>query len=236
MDALELLGEDHRHLRELLRQMSTTPAEDIRAREGLVARLEHDLAVHARMEEEVFYPALVADGSQEHKMLQAEALEEHRLIERQALPDLAGTPAAAPEFEGRAKALKELVEHHIGEEERDLFPLARSLMDTAGLNALGNEMARRRGQWIAQGGVGARNGRMPIDVAGWFSDRAQAMEEQTWRAAMEFAQDPARGVGRGVERAVGMSARLAGEVFGGIRRGLSQAKKETRDRERSESG
>ena len=122
MDALELLGEDHRHLRELLRQMSTTPAQDVQAREGLVARLEHDLAVHARMEEEVFYPALVADGSQEHKMLQAEALEEHRLIERQALPDLAGTPAAAPEFEGRAKALKELVEHHIGEEERDLFP------------------------------------------------------------------------------------------------------------------
>ena len=42
------------------------------------------------------------------------------------------------------------------------------------------------------------------------------------------------GVGRGVERAVGMSARLAGEVFGGIRRGLSQARKGTRDRERSE--
>jgi hemerythrin superfamily protein len=62
------------------------------------------------------------------------------------LPDLLGTDVQSDQFGGRAKVLKELVEHHADEEERQMFPRARELMDKAQLEQLGERMAQRKAQ------------------------------------------------------------------------------------------
>jgi hypothetical protein len=108
------------------------------------------LRVHSKIEEDIFYPAFKAAGekSDDDKMY-FEALEEHRAAGELVLPDLENTDPGSDQFSGRAKVLKELVEHHAGEEEKEMFPRARKLLSAAELNALGAQMAARKRQLMA---------------------------------------------------------------------------------------
>jgi hemerythrin-like domain-containing protein len=69
-----------------------------------------------------------------------EAKEEHRTVDSLVLPDLKATDPNTPEFAGRVKVVKELLEHHIEEEETDMFPKAKKLLGKEKLDALGEEM------------------------------------------------------------------------------------------------
>ena len=73
-----------------------------------------------------------------------EALEEHRAAGELVLPDLEKTNVTSDQFGGRAKVLKELVEHHADEEEKEMFPRARKLLDAATLADLGQQMQARK--------------------------------------------------------------------------------------------
>lgn len=73
-----------------------------------------------------------------------EALEEHKAAEKMVLPDLKKIDPASHKFSGRAKVLKELVEHHADEEEREMFYLASKTMSIAELEELGAEMKQRK--------------------------------------------------------------------------------------------
>ena len=75
-----------------------------------------------------------------------EALEEHRAAGDLVLPDLLKTDVQSDQFGGRAKVLKELIEHHADEEEKEMFPRARELMDKAQLEQLGERMAQRKAE------------------------------------------------------------------------------------------
>jgi hypothetical protein len=75
-----------------------------------------------------------------------EALEEHRAAGDLVLPDLLRTDVSSDQFGGRAKVLKELVEHHADEEEKEMFPRAKALMDKAQLRELGERMATRKAE------------------------------------------------------------------------------------------
>lgn len=79
-----------------------------------------------------------------------EALEEHRAAEDLVLPDLLQTDPSSEQFSGRAKVLKELIEHHVKEEEQDMFKQARSLLDKATLQELGEQMAQRKQEVIKE--------------------------------------------------------------------------------------
>jgi hemerythrin-like domain-containing protein len=70
-----------------------------------------------------------------------EAKEEHRAVDALVLPDLKATDPSTLEFSGRAKVCKELLEHHIEEEESEMFPEAREMFDEARLEAMGQQMA-----------------------------------------------------------------------------------------------
>lgn len=230
MDAIEMLSQDHQHLRQLLRELVGSAQDNPLNRQGLLTRLSNDLAVHSRLEEEAFYPAvaLAAGETGEGVRLQAKSLAQHRAVERQALPDLIAQ-ASAPGFQGQAQAVKELIEHHLAEEEHELFPLARKVMSEGEFEELGSAMTKLRSGWFAQGWPSdpqARGPEVPApqpamrQVQDWLdvlSDRGQ-------RAVSGFAKDPAHSIGKGVELAVGCGARLAGEIFGGVRRGLAQAR------------
>ena len=152
-NAIELLEADHKKVRELLSQLaeSTTRAE--KKRRQLLTRIEQELEVHTHIEEEIFYPAFKAAGNAEHKKMYFEALEEHRAVDALVLPDLKKTDPTSEKFSGRAKVLKELIEHHADEEEQEMFKMARKSMSREDLQELGERMAARkeelRGQFEA---------------------------------------------------------------------------------------
>ncbi|MNE70463.1 Hemerythrin HHE cation binding domain protein [compost metagenome] len=73
-----------------------------------------------------------------------EAKEEHRTVDSLVLPDLLHTETGTLEFAGRVKVMKELLEHHIEEEEAELFPTAKKLLDKDELEQLGLTMEAQR--------------------------------------------------------------------------------------------
>jgi len=145
MDAITLLTEDHRKVKKLLGELAETTSRAEKTRTELLAQIARELKAHTKVEEEIFYPAFKQAGekSDDDKMY-FEALEEHRAAGELVLPDLEGTNVTSDQFGGRAKVLKELVEHHADEEEKEMFPRARKLLDKAALTELGQQMQARK--------------------------------------------------------------------------------------------
>ena len=134
-DILQILTEQHDTVDELIAKLE---AETIDAADKLVTfrLLADNLAAHAAMEEQLFYPAVRAKQTEE---ILLEATEEHLAIKR-VLADLLDTDVESERFAARLSVLKEEVEHHAREEEEgDLFPKVRKLMSADELEALGGE-------------------------------------------------------------------------------------------------
>ena len=150
-NAIALLKADHATVRALLGRLEETTPRGTKVREELLARIHRGIGVHATIEEENFYPAFTAarERGDDDKMY-FEALEEHRAAGDLVLPDLLATDPSSECFGGRAKVLKELIEHHAKEEEREMFPRARELLSADELQALGERMARRKQELLAQ--------------------------------------------------------------------------------------
>jgi hemerythrin-like domain-containing protein len=110
----------------------------------MLQKLQLELQIHTTLEEEIFYPAYTQAGGKEEAVMAAEAKEEHRTVDSLVLPDLLNTDPGSIPFTGRLKVLKELLEHHIEEEEGELFPQAQKLFDKARLDELGLEMKSRK--------------------------------------------------------------------------------------------
>ncbi|MBM7059270.1 hemerythrin domain-containing protein [Pseudomonas sp. UL073] len=144
MNAVELLKQDHVVVKQLLEKLSHTTERGIKTRRELVNRLYAELSVHTEIEEQIFYPAYLKAGGKKDAVLYHEAKEEHRTVDALVLPDLLKTDPATLPFAGHAKVLKELLEHHIEEEEKDMFPKASKLLGKDQLEALGAQMEARR--------------------------------------------------------------------------------------------
>jgi len=149
MDATKLLKEDHEKVRKALADLAKTTEQDTGKREELLGEIALDLEVHTQIEEEIFYPAFKkACSDEEDDKLYFEALEEHRAVGDLVLPDLQNTPTSSEKFGGRAKVLKELVDHHADEEEETMFPRARKVFSTDELEQLGEQLASRKEELI----------------------------------------------------------------------------------------
>lgn len=150
MNAIQLLKDDHKKVRGLLAELESTTARGTKKRTQLLATIGKELRVHTQIEEEIFYPALREAGEKgDDEAMYFEAMEEHRAAGELVLPDLEKTEPGSDKFSGRAKVLKELVEHHADEEEKEMFPRARKLLGAAELNALGARMAARKRELMA---------------------------------------------------------------------------------------
>jgi iron-sulfur cluster repair protein YtfE (RIC family) len=143
-NAIEILKEDHRKVKELLSQLVETTTRAEKTRRQLLDKIEHELVIHTHIEEEIFYPAFKKAGNSEHAKVYFEALEEHRAVGELVLPDLRKTEPTSEKFSGRAKVLKELVLHHADEEEKDMFKKAAQSMSKEELTELGRTMSDRR--------------------------------------------------------------------------------------------
>jgi hemerythrin-like domain-containing protein len=145
MDAIALLKNDHVEMRDLLGQLTETTTRAVKKRTDLLEEIAAKLKAHTTIEEEIFYPAFKRAGekSDDAKMY-FEALEEHRAAGDLVLPDLLKTQASSEQFSGRAKVLKELVEHHADEEEAEMFPRAKKLLSKDELAELGEQLEARK--------------------------------------------------------------------------------------------
>ncbi len=140
MNAIDLLKADHERVKAILNELSESTERGVKKRTDLLAKLEREITLHTQLEEEILYPAFKAAGSKEQDVMYYEAKEEHRTVDSLVLPDLKNTDPATPEFSGRVKVVKELLEHHIEEEESDMFPQARKLLGKALLDEMGKQM------------------------------------------------------------------------------------------------
>jgi hemerythrin superfamily protein len=153
MNAIQLLTDDHKKVRALLKELEATTPRGVKTRTELLAKIAREIEAHTTIEEEIFYPAFKAAGQKgEDDRMFFEALEEHRAAGDLVLPDLLATDPASECFGGRAKVFKELIEHHAGEEEKEFFPRARVLLDKQQLAELGARMAQRKAELLADGG------------------------------------------------------------------------------------
>lgn len=144
MDAIQLLKNDHQAVKGLLEELTQTTSRAVKRRTALLKEIQVNLQAHTTIEEEIFYPAFRDAGSKEEAKMYFEALEEHRAAEDLVLPDLINTQPDSEQFSGRAKVLKELIEHHIQEEEKEMFKQAKQLLDKNELQELGERMAERK--------------------------------------------------------------------------------------------
>ncbi|MQT30819.1 hemerythrin domain-containing protein [Pseudomonas helleri] len=140
MNAIDLLKADHEKVKSILSQLSESTDRAVKKRKELLEKLELEVSIHTQLEEEILYPAYKAAGGKAEAEMYYEAKEEHRTVDSLVLPDLKGTDPTSPEFAGRVKVIKELLEHHIEEEETDMFPHAKKILGKAKLDELGDQM------------------------------------------------------------------------------------------------
>jgi hemerythrin-like domain-containing protein len=143
MDAISLLEEDHRKMKKLLSELESTTERGVKTREDLFATVKDELTVHETIEEEIFYPAL-----KEHpktKEIALEAYEEHHVVDM-VMAEIEDVPSDDETWGAKFKVMKENIEHHIEEEENEMFKQARQVFEEDELEALGEQMRLRKEQ------------------------------------------------------------------------------------------
>lgn len=140
MKATDVLRADHTELRELIGAVRATRAGDRRAAfKALKARFE----AHARLEEDVFYPAVRRVRSHAAKEAVRQALEEHHLVDGH-LADLDQTDVEDPRFDAGFDRLELAVVRHVEAEEAQVFAHALNNLSDERLERLGLELEGRR--------------------------------------------------------------------------------------------
>ena len=138
MDALELLKQDHQKVKDLFAQAEDAEGNEL---EKLCEQIKTELETHAHIEETIFYPAM--EKYEELKDMVEEAREEHREIK--AL--LQEVSSDGDELEAKLEELMETVEHHaVDEEEGEMFPKIRELVDSEELNRIGEQLQTAKSQ------------------------------------------------------------------------------------------
>lgn len=142
MDAVNFLKSHHRELEAQFEELKEAEVIDRKA----FNQMADALAAHISVEEELFYPAVKAKRTED---ILLESLEEHLSLKR-VLSDLVGLRAEDEKFGPKLHVLAEQAIHHHKEEEENLFPKVRKLLDNDVLVALAGEMEVRMKELLAQ--------------------------------------------------------------------------------------
>jgi hemerythrin superfamily protein len=150
-NVLDLLEHDHEKLKHLLDRLEGTSTRGAKTRERVIEEIHRELEVHTAIEEELVYPAIrEAASDTEGEELHFEMVEEHFLAGEVELPRMLDTSADSDEFTAKCVVLKELVTHHIEEEESRLFSRARELCDEETLVDLGRRVEARKKELLRE--------------------------------------------------------------------------------------
>jgi hemerythrin superfamily protein len=138
MDAIALLVKDHRTVKALFARFEKLGDGAMKEKKAVVAQISRELAIHAAIEEALFYPtARKALKAKEDLVL--EALEEHHVV-KLLLQELEGLDPSHERFDAKVKVLIEAVEQHVREEEKDLFPAFQRKVSGAERAVLGRAL------------------------------------------------------------------------------------------------
>ena len=141
MDAITLLETDHRKVKKLLSELESTTERGVKTRSELFATIKGELTLHEIIEEEIFYPELKAHPKAKDVVL--EAYEEHHVVDL-LMGELEALDVGDETWGAKALVMKENVEHHMEEEEGDMFKKARQVFEAAELDELGQRMEARK--------------------------------------------------------------------------------------------
>ena len=141
MDAITLLKTDHNKVKKLLTELESTTERGVKTRSELFATIKAELTVHEIIEEEIFYPELKAHPKAQDIVL--EAFEEHHVVDL-LMGELESLDVSDETWGAKALVMKENIEHHIEEEEGEMFTQARRVFDKDELENLGERMAARK--------------------------------------------------------------------------------------------
>ena len=137
MNAIDLLEDDHRKVKKMLAEGEVTTERAEVTRTDLYSTLRREMETHERIEEEIFYPALKQHPKAKDIVL--EGFEEHHVVD-EIMGELGETDVTDETWAAKFKVMKENIEHHIEEEEGEMFPKARQVFDKDELEALGARM------------------------------------------------------------------------------------------------
>ncbi len=141
MDAITMLKADHDKVKGLLEDLESTTERGVKTREELFATIKGELTVHEVIEEEIFYPALKSHPKAKDIVL--EGYEEHHVVDL-LMAELENLDVSDETWGAKALVMKENIEHHIEEEEGEMFKQARQVFDREELVELGERMAARK--------------------------------------------------------------------------------------------
>src|SRR5438067_6480213 len=143
MDAISLLKNDHRKVEKIFSEIEKGNGN----RAQLFKELATELTVHAEIEEKLFYPA--AKDADPTKDLVLEAYEEHKQV-KMVLGDLEKADKNTEHWMAGLKVLMEDVQHHVGEEENELFPKVKDkVLSKEELDDLGKRMEAMKARELA---------------------------------------------------------------------------------------
>jgi hypothetical protein len=146
MDAIQLLKDDHEKMKRLLSEAEQTTEQAVKTREELFTTIKEELTVHETIEEEIFYPAL--KDHPKTKEIALEAYEEHHVVDM-VMAEIEGVAFDDETWAAKFKVMKENIEHHIEEEEKEMFKQARDAFEQQELEDLGARMTARKEELLA---------------------------------------------------------------------------------------
>lgn len=147
INAIDLLKEYHRLVATLLDKIADSTERAVVARKELFDQLKLNLDVHAHIEETIFYPA-IEEEKETHKIV-LESYEEHALV-KDLLSELEVEDHQTEEWTAQFMVLKENVEHHVKEEEDEMFPEVKKILGEEKLLQLGNQMKMEKEKFIEE--------------------------------------------------------------------------------------
>jgi len=139
MNALEILKQDHQKVSELFDKVEATESE--KEHERLFEQIKTELETHTHIEETVLYPAF--EAHEELKDMVLEAYEEHKQV-KTLIREIGRLADGSEKFDAKLKVMGENVEHHVEEEENEMFPKVQQLFSGEELEQLGQELEAAR--------------------------------------------------------------------------------------------
>jgi hypothetical protein len=147
VNAIKMLKDDHQKVKKLFREFEAAGDRAYRKKQQIAERVFHELEVHSKLEEEIFYPAVQQRADKEGKELVLEGLEEHHVVDV-LIGELRQMEPEADEYDAKFKVLTENVEHHIEEEEGEMLPDAEQTLGEE-VERLGQQMEQRKQELLA---------------------------------------------------------------------------------------
>jgi hemerythrin superfamily protein len=136
MNAIDLLKAQHDEVDALFKKFEKLGEDSAAEKRQLFVAIADRLSAHTAIEEQFFYPAVKAKQTED---ILRESLEEH-LGAKRIIADLLEMQPADEQYDSKMKVLQEQVEHHVKEEEKEMFPKVKKLFAKEDLESLGEQM------------------------------------------------------------------------------------------------